>query len=482
VPDVRPARDGAVLCRSAVDCQDGLFCNGHETCAPADPRSDENGCVAGAPPCEGACSEEGAGCEDCAPADADGDGWAALACGGPDCDDADPNRFPENVEVCDTDGHDEDCELETLGALDLDEDGEVSSGCCNGASCGRDCDDMNAAVGSFGTERCNGRDDDCDGRSDEGLLVPRYADLDSDGFGDDFDVLLACAPTGRHVVVRGGDCDDGRASVSPVGREVCNGLDDDCSGVVDDGDALASCLGAGVRDAACVSGVCEVMACEPDRADCDGNPSNGCEADLNSLDTCGSCHVACEPRPYGTAACIEHVCDQSTCNYDAHRCDGRCVRRSLDSCGADCLPCAPVVHGRAYCGRAGDGEYQCGAYCDSGYELVSDARDIACIWGAPWPIVIEVVGAFLVPAFRADLSSYRVDVPYESGAVRVRVVMPDEAEVVLALGEQPLVSGLPSAPVPVSVGETILHIDSTAASGRFVHYTLRIVRAPEATP
>jgi len=44
------------------------------------------------------------------------------------------------------------------------------------------------------------------------------ADADADGF-------RGC----------GGDCDDTRASVNPNGTEVCNGLDDDCDGSVDEG-------------------------------------------------------------------------------------------------------------------------------------------------------------------------------------------------------------------------------------------------------
>ena len=33
----------------------------------------------------------------------------------------------------------------------------------------------------------------------------------------------------------GDDCDDLQPSVSPDGAEICNGMDDDCSGAPDDG-------------------------------------------------------------------------------------------------------------------------------------------------------------------------------------------------------------------------------------------------------
>jgi len=63
--------------------------------------------------------------------DADGDGRRSAACGGDDCDDHDAGRFPGNVEVCDADQHDEDCDPATFGFRDEDQDGVVDARCCN---------------------------------------------------------------------------------------------------------------------------------------------------------------------------------------------------------------------------------------------------------------------------------------------------------------------------------------------------------------
>jgi len=101
--------------------------------------------------------------------DEDGDGHANVTCGGDDCDDADGTRFPGNAEVCDAD--DEDCNDTTVG-MDADNDGFVASFCCNGAgNCGGDCDDSFVTINPSAAEVCNGRDDDCDGETDESVCV-----------------------------------------------------------------------------------------------------------------------------------------------------------------------------------------------------------------------------------------------------------------------------------------------------------------------
>jgi hypothetical protein len=50
--------------------------------------------------------------------------------------------------------------------------------------------------------------------------------------------------------------------------------------------------------------------CEPNRADCDGDPANGCESDLTSPDNCGMCGQTCL-APDGQMG----KCDQAKCVY-----------------------------------------------------------------------------------------------------------------------------------------------------------------------
>lgn len=114
--------------------------------------------------------------------DVDGDGF--TSCGG-DCDDNDNTVFPGATEVCN--GVDDDCNLLIDDGLtfvtyyaDADADTYGNAGStvstCDGAPAGyvsdnTDCDDNNSAVNPAATEVCNSIDDDCDGLTDENLLV-----------------------------------------------------------------------------------------------------------------------------------------------------------------------------------------------------------------------------------------------------------------------------------------------------------------------
>ena len=120
---------------------------------------------------------------------------------------------------------------ETVESPDLDADGvTVDEG---------DCDDADASVYPGAEEVCDGLDNNCDGETDEGLLVDFYQDSDADGFGFDGSVESACeAPEG--YVATMGDCDDADASVNPDAEEVCDDVDNNCNALIDDEDPLVT--------------------------------------------------------------------------------------------------------------------------------------------------------------------------------------------------------------------------------------------------
>ena len=227
-----------VTCTTDEDCSDDLFCTGTERCAPDDGAADARGCVAGrGNPCaEGQeCKEDEDRCATiCADTkDADGDGHDAIECGGDDCDDTDPDRYPGNAEVCDLEAHDEDCDPETVGERDFDGDGFHDGRCCNGDSCADDCDDLKRSVNPNGAETCNQTDDDCDGKVDEGMAIDGFQDEDRDKHGDPDKPVSACAGT-KGFSPDPGDCDDDSPIQHEAQVEVCDMVDNDCDELVDE--------------------------------------------------------------------------------------------------------------------------------------------------------------------------------------------------------------------------------------------------------
>jgi hypothetical protein len=195
-------------------------------------------------------------------ADLDGDGYGdALsgykACGVPegysansnDCDDTSADVNPDAAESCDE--IDNDCNGQvddnpTVGNTyypDGDGDGYGSTlmpmiACSQPAgyaSVSGDCNDSAASTNPGASEVCNGQDDNCDGQPDNGAVdeLTFYLDADGDGQGGSSGSVTGCTiPDG--YVADGGDCNDADAAVSSSALEVCDGIDNDCSGVIDD--------------------------------------------------------------------------------------------------------------------------------------------------------------------------------------------------------------------------------------------------------
>lgn len=70
----------------------------------------------------------------------------------------------------------------------------------------------------------------------------------------------------------------------------------------------------------CNDGVC-VPRCNTGFADCDGNPNNGCETNLQDDEkNCGECSKSCV-LPHSTGTCVSGVC-QTECEKDYDDCNG----------------------------------------------------------------------------------------------------------------------------------------------------------------
>lgn len=127
----------------------------------------------------------------------------------------------------------------TLQLLNITLGGTVTSSSSvdndgDGFSALNDCNDNDASIHPGAAEVCNGVDDNCDGQADEGVQLTFYADNDNDGFGNAAVTTNACTPPPGYVPDPS-DCDDANAATNPDAAEVCNGIDDNCNGTVDEG-------------------------------------------------------------------------------------------------------------------------------------------------------------------------------------------------------------------------------------------------------
>jgi large repetitive protein len=165
---------------------------------------------------------------------------------GGDCDDGRADVYPGAPELCD--GLDNNCDGQTdengvfTQYQDADGDGygqtDLAMESCESLEGhvleSGDCDDGSGEAHPDAPEQCDGLDNDCDGEVDEGLGQTWYLDSDNDGFGDASNTTDACmVPVGHSE--DGTDCDDSDSFIFPGAEEVCDYLDNDCDGDIDEG-------------------------------------------------------------------------------------------------------------------------------------------------------------------------------------------------------------------------------------------------------
>jgi len=312
--------------------------------------------------------------------DLDGDGY--TNCAG-DCNDNDVFIGPGTSEVCN--GVDDNCDGNIDEGVDVDMDGY--SGCG-----GDDCNDDDSNINPGITEVCDdGVDNNCDGNVDsiDPICAPTCSDLDGDGYMD-----ASCG---------GDDCDDNNPSAYPGAEEICDGIDNNCDGNVDEGLFCGDADGDGYIDINFGGDDCddtnwEVSPGATELCDdgldnnCDGQENEGCEGvcdtdgdgylDQNnffcgifgSTDDCDDNNM--DVNPAATEICgdgVDNNCDGNV--------DEGCLRGYGESCSVndDCLSGLCNTY-NATCTNGDIGDY-CGdgTQCNSGY---CDSNSATCSNGA----------------------------------------------------------------------------------------------------
>jgi len=218
-----------------------------------------------------------------------------------------------------------------------------------------DCSEGDAGVHPGADELCDGVDNDCDGEVDEGVLDTFFLDEDEDGFGGAAAVEACTAPAGSTPTAT--DCDDADATAYPGATEVCDGVDNNCDGALDEGlavdwfadadadgfgdpgEVLASCApppaGYVENDADCDDDNDDIHpdateVCDSVDNDCDGEADDGVgrvwyqDADEDGYGLDGVTLTACV-APTGWAA-LAGDCDDLRAEVspeDAEACNGR---------------------------------------------------------------------------------------------------------------------------------------------------------------
>ncbi|MBI5514723.1 MAG: hypothetical protein HY909_13190 [Deltaproteobacteria bacterium] len=298
-----------------------------------------------------------------------------------------------------------------LGACEAgygDCDGNPANGCetdltTTPAHCGR-CGNVCAFAHGAATCRagacqlgaCEGSYGDCDGMMANGCEASLFRADACGGCGN------VCSYPNAAPLCAASECPEGTCYM--CSRGACRAGFTDCDGMASNGCEAAldrdplNCGACGTRcmparaPAACAMSACGHGPCEDGYGDCDGNPANGCETDLNtSAAHCGACGSACRVAN-GAGRCAAGVCAVATCNEGFGDCDGMASNgceaelntpTACGACGTACMAGQVCADGRC-AGACATDETRCaGGVCADLQRSVAHCGTCTTVCAAP---------------------------------------------------------------------------------------------------
>ncbi len=217
---------------------------------------------------------------------------------------------------------------------------------------------------------CDGLDNDCDGIIDDGPS--------SDADGDGYTKCGKVDPVTNDTSLK--DCDDTNRAIFPGAKEICNGKDDNCDGIIDNQNLVCP------PDYTCVS---TTESCIPNAkacVQCDASSDPKCCAYPYICDQSTASCVPNGTQDAGTSCSGDKACATGICSNAGElgsgvttlpTCTTPCC--TSDDCSAGSI-CWGAGTGGNYCipasaaGRAGVGRGEPGTSCASG----TDCRSGVC--------------------------------------------------------------------------------------------------------
>jgi hypothetical protein len=290
-----------------------------------------------------------------------------------------------------------DCNLQYADGCEVD----LTSSLANCGGCGVACAPPNAAAactqGACRVSACLGTWRDCNHAVNDGCEVNIAADTQNCGGCGTVCSLPFAVPACTNGGCAIAQCQPGHVDLDGLpgngceyactptngGVEACDGLDNNCNGVADEGFTLSTdaancgacghaCVASDVSDvsaAQCSGGTCSVKTCQPGFADCDGAVANGCEVNTQtSTANCGGCGVVCAVA-HGSPACVSSSCAVAGCAAGFADCDHLVAdggevdtTSAVSNCGGCGVVCPTPAHTTPSCMVSA-----CQATCTAGW-------------------------------------------------------------------------------------------------------------------